>query len=559
MKVSFRHFLHCLDLDLESFEARSELTAFRISALRDAVVKKYVDQKSEKADSIALERFVASNFACSLWSLESSSLMDDHLIGEFRDELYRFWWRTYKDGLIPSMSGVFQYGRTGPGSSIGANGTDYYSKLFSSTLTSTSRYLYDEYRRNADRLPIFRHAEMARASDYGELRVVEGNRLSFVPKTNDVSRTICTEPTLNMFFQMGIGEYLTRRLKQFYGIDLSTQPDRNRELALRGSVYGDLSTIDLSSASDSVSQLMLKEFLPRDWYNYLQLARSPYCTLPNGRTLELHMVSSMGNAFTFPLQTIIFRAVLSAAVRVDGRRIKRSDLAVFGDDIICPVSISGKVIRLLNILGFAVNKDKTFVEGPFRESCGHDYLNGHDVRPVYIKSLSTQQDRYIAINLLNAWSTKSGVPLASTVRYLCDTVTWNLVPPSESLDSGILAPSGFLTKTRRDSNASIKYRAFRARPVLLRVDPKTLHISGYKSRKLSRNPAGLLESFLRGYIRDHVIPVRSDWVTYSSKWCVTPNWDYIPAASALGSVLNYLKFDVVKRQWNTAVYLNLFR
>lgn len=558
MKLCFRQFLNCLDLDLASYPHLGEVQSVRCSALRRSIVKKYIDNVSPDANTVALNLFLRANNSCRDWKLESSSLLDDHLIGEFREELYRFWWKSGDESLCSSVHDLYRYGRTGPGSTLGANGTDYYSKLFSSKLTTTSKYLYDIYRQHAKFSPITDHAEKARFSDYGGYSVVEGNHLHFVPKANNVSRVICVEPSLNLFFQMGFRHILESRLRQIYDIDLSTQPGKNRELALLGSLDGHLSTIDLSSASDSVSLKMLSEFFPKSWVDIMKQLRSRTVRLPDGRSEELFMVSSMGNAFTFPLETIIFRAVLSAAARVNGLPVDRGTLGVFGDDIICPSFLTSKVLRLLKLLGFSVNIDKTFVEGPFRESCGHDYFNGHDVRGVYIRKLSTQQDRYVAINLLNAWSAKSNIPLPNAVQYLMSTVTRNYIPPAESFDAGILVPESFLIRKVFDANGSILYRPFRPRPTVLRINSVTHRVSGFKSKSLSWNPFGLLESFLRGYVRDSVIPVRSDWVTYSSKRNVTPNWDYIPMASTLGGVLNPFKLDSVKQQWYTAVYVNFF-
>lgn len=557
MKLCFRQLKDCLDVDLAIFQQKNDLDKFRVEAFRENVFKKFIDNVQPDADSKALEKFLQADKACADWKLECSTMLDEYLIGEFRNEIYRFWYTSGVDSICDSVYGLYQFGRTGPGSSLGASGTDYYSKLFSSKLTTTSTFLYYLYRRGTTYSPISDCAEKARVSDFGEYDVVEGNRLHFVPKRDDISRVICVEPALNMYFQMGFKHILESRLRKVYNIDLTTQPDKNRKMAQEGSVSGKYATIDLSSASDSVGLKMLREFFPKQWVDIMMLLRSPKCQLPDGRSIVTNMVSSMGNAFTFPLETIIFRAILSAAARVQGLPISRNDLAVFGDDIICPEAITGKVLRLLKILGFSTNADKTFVEGPFRESCGHDYFYGHDVRPVYIKSLSTQQDRYIAINLLNAWTAKTGIPLVNAVGHLVGSVKRNFVPPAENLDAGILAPLSMLSKLCYDQNSSIKYRAYRANTVSIRIHKDTHKISGFKSKKIRYNPGGLLETFLRGYIRDHTIPVRNRWVVYSTKRCVSPNWDYIPTDSALGGLLNPFAPEFVKRRWNYAVYLNV--
>jgi hypothetical protein len=58
---------------------------------------------------------------------------------------------------------------------------------------------------------------------------------------------------------------------------------------------------------------------------------------------------------------------------------------VYGDDIVCPTAWVKEVFTILDSLGFLVNKEKSFVDGPFRESCGKEYLHGVDVTPIYYR------------------------------------------------------------------------------------------------------------------------------------------------------------------------------
>jgi hypothetical protein len=41
-------------------------------------------------------------------------------------------------------------------------------------------------------------------------------------------------------------------------------------------------------------------------------------------------------------------------------------------------------MELLRYFGFSTNKEKSFVVGPFRESCGTDWYAGADVRPCVV-------------------------------------------------------------------------------------------------------------------------------------------------------------------------------
>jgi hypothetical protein len=57
---------------------------------------------------------------------------------------------------------------------------------------------------------------------------------------------------------------------------------------------------------------------------------------------------------------------------------------VFGDDMIVPTPSFGSTVEALTHLRLKVNSAKTFGTGRFRESCGYDGFQGHDVTKVSI-------------------------------------------------------------------------------------------------------------------------------------------------------------------------------
>jgi len=362
-----------------------------------------------------------------------------------------------------------------------------------------------------------------------------------------------------MFFQLGIGAVLEGHLAYTFGIHLDSQPERNRELARIGSETGLFSTIDLSSASDSMSLKMLEVFLPRNVLAWLKCFRSPLATIGD-ESIELNMISTMGNGFTFPLQTIFFSCIVSAAAKSRGFKLFQSledkrrysgNYGVFGDDIICHKLITRDVLRLLEITGFKVNADKTFIEGPFRESCGYDYFSGHNVRGVYVKTLKGQNSRYALINNLNIWSARHGITLSSTQKYLLSTVRYQPIPPLENEDAGIRVPLSMVSKLKMDKHCqSIKYRVDRARPSKLLIKGDRILVPT-KEKKRLYNPSGLLISFLQGSIVSCTITIRHDRTLYATKWNVTPNWDYVPSTSLLSS-------RELWRRWKSAVYINFY-
>jgi len=88
----------------------------------------------------------------------------------------------------------------------------------------------------------------------------------------------------------------------------------------------------------------------------------------------------MGNGYTFPLQTLVFRAFFHAIGQI--HNIDDTAVSIFGDDCIVPVEMIKHVPTYANWLGWEMNEKKTFFEGMFRESCGSDCYYGWDVRPV---------------------------------------------------------------------------------------------------------------------------------------------------------------------------------
>lgn len=529
-----------------------EVDVVRVKSLESAILKKFQGGGSRLADDAALSKFLQVNKACGDYDLRVVSSEDEELVGELKNTLYHFFYPRQLNPILLSLDQFLEQGRTGPGASRGANGNDFFTKMFSSPLTTTSEGLYKAYSSYIRRFPSWFAANEIRAYRYGDYDVVTGNRLSFVPKNVDISRCICIEPSLNMFYQLGVKKILEERLHDYFGIDIrkDTAPDgyesfqqsKNRDLAQLASMFDrQWVTIDLSSASDSLSLKMMHAVFPREVLSWLELLRSPNMTLPDGSELALNMVSTMGNGFTFPLQTILFACVVYSAHKVAGFPLERprgrslGNFGVYGDDIICRYEVHRHVLRLLELLGFQVNRDKTFVEGPFRESCGGDYFKGHPVRGVYIKTLDSMQDVYVAINTLNRWSCISGIPLERTVRYLRSFVRDLRVPLAETDDAGIKVPRSLVRRFLVDRSVmSVKYRRFTPRQPVLRITDKGIKVPrGAKERLLNRH--GLYLAFLCGYVKEMSIGTRHGATTYSLKETVTPYWDYLswPARIAL--------------------------
>lgn len=215
--------------------------------------------------------------------------------------------------------------------------------------------------------------------------VVSDGRVDFVRKTCKTDRTIVVEPMLNGLVQTAIGDYISDRLLR-QGVNLRDQTI-NQRLAREGSLTGEVATLDLRSASDLIASGLVESLLPLEWWDLLRAFRTGWVDTPEGR-MRLEKFSSMGNGFTFALESLIFYALAKACAEESGP----GRVSVYGDDIIVPATAVPLLLETLTAVGFEVNTKKSYWSGAFRESCGKDYSSGFDVRPVYLKDVLSASD-----------------------------------------------------------------------------------------------------------------------------------------------------------------------
>ncbi len=514
--------------------------------LRSSFYKKLCPKgTNSRADEAALKKFIAVNGSLPegtfefLAESESESCFWDY----FRNHL--------NTALAPhpsldafDLNFIREHMNVGPGAAQKADSSYMVSKLFESTISYVNPDLIRYYRAALAETGLWADAEMQRFSSYGFTKV-RGGKIFFAAKNAEISRTCCTEANLEMLIQKAIGAFLLLRLKWYFGISLEDQAENNRELARKGSIDGSIGTIDLISASDCMSLSMLDGALHNTpLKGWLWRASSRQAVLPDGSEVDLRMISTMGNGFTFPLQTIIFASAVRAVYDLCGYPCKdpKTDYGVFGDDICVRKDTYDFLSKMLNKLGFQVNGQKSFNTGPFRESCGHDYFNGVNIRGVYVKSLETPQQVYSCINRLVRWSAYHGILLPKTIALLRSWVRDMRIPPSESDDAGIQVPFK-LTKPRVSSTYAFLYRCYKRRVRRMRLaEPDA--IEGVVS------PFGLAVGFLSGVIRrrDYLLtstddsPWQHDWsasvtirdrVGARSRYNVVKKsifwWDYVPS------------------------------
>jgi len=356
---------------------------FALELLGASLLRKYpgLPGSADRAN-VAIEKWIACEEQCRL----TNERIRDFRIGQIRSDLHDSFRIARKK--IQRLLGPFRWSKVAKFFGFGPGST--------TRLSYSKRHLPFKYglepETTFDNLasaaaviglsPVWCLATGGRITD-GILpcfRIKEESKVTTVPKDAFVDRVIAIEPDMNMFIQKGFGGYIRNRLK-LVKVDLDDQ-SLNQLLAQQGS-RGSLATIDLSSASDTVSWELVKELLDPEWYEALLSCRTHNARLPSGEVITLQKFSSMGNGFTFELESLIFWALCSSVCKYPIGR-EGLHVSVYGDDIIVSVEDFPAVVDILGFSGFTTNPRKTFSTGPYRESCGKHYFHGHDVTPITI-------------------------------------------------------------------------------------------------------------------------------------------------------------------------------
>lgn len=249
------------------------------------------------------------------------------------------------------------------------------------------------------------------------LPVKNHDTISFVPKSFKTDRAIFIGPMGNTMVQKGQGSYIRSRMRA-YGYDLDTRAELHGEFARLGSIDGSIATIDLANASDTISKEVVRFLLPVDWFDALYSTRVHYSDYGEGPVAN-EKFSAMGNGYTWELESMLFLAICLAVRYLDGS----PDMicSTFGDDICCSSGIAKPIISALTFFGFTINNEKSFTDGPFRESCGYDYFLGHNVTPIYFKDIHDDRKSietlYALLNRIRAMAHKYNINIGCDRRF----------------------------------------------------------------------------------------------------------------------------------------------
>lgn len=364
-----------------------------------------------------------------------------------------------RKNVLPSRSCaldklIINEARHGPGATVdvGAREASPLRKFSRGKLSGTD-YAVALFRADTDTQSIVTNALV---------EVARFNNGTQVPKNMWTRRPIAIEPTLSVYYQLGLGIDLSRRLKRV-GIDLKDQ-SVNQRRALRGSLTGEYATLDASSASDSIS-LGLVEYLfqPNPTYLRALYGLRSSVSYVGDVMYALPILSSMGNGFTFPLESAIFYALCRGVCEVVGIE---PDITVYGDDMVVPCAATGPIAETLMDLGIKLNAEKTFSSGPFRESCGADFWSGTAVRPIFLKTFDY-------LPLLSYYNNMYGRPEYEKVREYLHSFVRHFGPPhQERHDYGWTDDEGIWSKRYRRRYQCMEYQGVVAVPIDFREYPE---------------------------------------------------------------------------------------
>lgn len=245
--------------------------------------------------------------------------------------------------------------------------------------------------------PRFHSEEWYESIDFLEPGSEIPARVVSVPKTLKTPRIIAIEPSTVQYVQQGLLESLTHWtdsniIGQFIS---SSSQEPNRLLAQEGSV-GDLATLDLSEASDRVSIRHVMSITSGNplFQKAILACRSQCADVPGHGIIPLAKFASMGSALCFPIEAMVFLSIIFLGIERElGYHFSSISqiseytgrVRVYGDDIIVPHEYVHTVVDSLEHFGARVNRRKSFWTGRFRESCGKEYYDGHDVSIVKVR------------------------------------------------------------------------------------------------------------------------------------------------------------------------------
>lgn len=362
------------------------------------------------------------------------------------------------------------------------------------------------------------------ARNYWERDVKESgiNKVLFVPKDSRGPRTIACEPLEYQFVQQGLRKSLYRHLETHPltrgRINFEDQTVNQRK-ALEASLKGSsLVTVDLKDASDSVSVNLVEWLFQKSpsLLRCLMALRTGQSVLPTGEIVHLKKYAAMGSALCFPIEALVFYTLIQGLCKYYKMDAYRNAF-VYGDDIIIDKTIYDKMVYVFESVGLQVNRDKSCTTGLFRESCGADYYDGHDVTYLKVRDMDSSRPQGLAsmVALSNNLFDR-GYYFASA--YLQKLLAKFRIPIFD-YRSGALCyesarwPSIDLVKGRRRFNKSLQIEEYRL-PVLTgsRYEAQPLNVENEYGEYLRKLTTGWSEEFEGGWYAKRTVKTKYRWL-----------------------------------------------
>lgn len=342
-------------------------------------------EPSEEQKEVALRNFLTTDEAIDIWDSSDQASPESPLLRQARLLIGQIIYKANWAEIVPAH---------GPGAVFPSRVPVCKSDFRTLYARLQELYPYDQYFCG---IPSFWWDVIV--DGQGRLREEDSivANLVFVPKDSRGPRTICVHPAEAIWIQQGQRRVLERCITGHYltssKINFEDQSVNGR-IALESSRTKEFVTLDLKDASDRLSAKLVK-FLFGGAYKWLGATRAEYVTADglddcyadsNGLKghWRLRKFAPMGNCLTFPVQSLVFWALVRAGIR-SHYGVNCNDVYVFGDDILYPSKYHTGALMGLVRAGLVPNMDKTFRLGSFRESCGVDAYGGIDITPYRMK------------------------------------------------------------------------------------------------------------------------------------------------------------------------------
>lgn len=472
-----------------------------VHAQAQSVLKKLMDPEIDRW-ALTKAKWFSTEERCRKLNRKFDLLLNKRTRGEtlpFARESYRFYEAiVYAIGDAPPIDEIAEEAHYGPGSTVAIRGREVHfaRKLTANECVPTAidlaaqALMHDKatwahvgmdpvYSQNPDAREGFLRVMRELLSGHA----VRHDRLMFIHKSIDSLRSIGAQPTCSGMLQLGIHSVIAPALTRV-GVDLADQ-SWNQKLAREGSLAwkgeDPLCTLDKSDASNLICKNLIMSHFPPAWAKLLLRVRTPGYEAPpeiGGGLHDYEMYAGMGNGTTFVVESLVFWAATYAVSEHETveNYVKERKYAVYGDDVILPRSHAVRYIRFARFLGLKFNMKKTFLDGPFRESCGADYYEGQPVRPA---TLDCETGFIDQSNIIGFHNTLADGPFplrgaCARIRQLYKKNVYPLLPtdPVGNLGFRPLEHPIYTTVKLRDGTVPISPVWHRPRTYILDVKPQ---------------------------------------------------------------------------------------